>query len=540
MKTIGKYQVLGELGRSVAGATYRTRDPFQKRDFAVKVLSPVAALSEEAKDQLCLELAAYGELSHRNIAKIHDLGEVDGGIYLATELFTGADLRSHLAVHDSAIAQKLTWIAQVCEGLASAHSKEIAHGNLKPSNIFLREGKDAAILDFGVGRWQSMLVAAGVRLNGLLPNYLAPEQILGQGFDARSDIFSVAVVLYEIVTGRYPFEAAANVIPREIVHTDAAPLRQVNSQLPEDLEQLVSQALKKDPQARLQNANEFAASLYAIALRLRRESAATPAETVPAVPLAVNGEPPAAPLKEVASVDGSESKDPPPQAWTAPAPVQQEAVPVATRDVVPIPAPPPTAPALQIVELPQTAVSFAPGLPSGLPAAAPTQAPERLVPRKPPVAMPQPLPIVPPPANQNSVVKRMAIIAIGAVLAASLASIVVSRQHLGASQSQPQNSPADAAPATPATSPAPDAIAPAPVPTESAPAAAQPAVPSQATQPAPEAILRTQVKPLWEAGRYGEALQLVDSVLAASPTNYEARAWKKKIRAAQDAEAAMK
>ncbi len=120
-------------------------------------------------------------------------------------------------------------MAQVCEGLAGAHAHGIAHGNLKPSNIFVVDGRDAVILDFGVGYLQTLLIAAGTRLEGLLPNYLAPEQILGDTFDARSDLFSLAMVLYEVLAGRYPFDAPAGVIPREIVHSEPRPLRERES-----------------------------------------------------------------------------------------------------------------------------------------------------------------------------------------------------------------------------------------------------------------------------------------------------------------------
>ncbi|HYL39284.1 MAG TPA: protein kinase [Bryobacteraceae bacterium] len=599
MTAIGKYQLRGELGRSGAGATYQAYEPFRKYEFALKVLGPLAALSAESKDQLYAELAACLELSHRHIARIRDVGEVDGGVYLATKFFTGTDLRSHLADSDAPIAHKLAWIAQVCEGLASAHGKGIAHGNIKPSNIFVTESRDAVVLDFAVANWYRRLAATGARLDGLLPNYLAPEQILGQSFDPRSDIFSLAVVLYELVTGRHPFKAAASVIAREIVHADPVPLRQVNPQLPEDLEQIVAQALTKDPQARLQNANEFAAGLYAIALWLRREAAPASADGSPAtLPMTVVEEP-ARPSK--AAQAAIEPQEPEPQPWTArsyranqeldrtagmeplpagapaamslakeeapagpardAAPVDTPAVPardaapadapaVLAHDVAPVP-PPEALPAPPAAVASHKVVELTPVPASAVPLA-PSPAPERLVPRKEPVAMP-PLPPPSPAARWNRAAKQLVSIAVAAVLALSLVLLMVSRQRLRASQNQRHNAPPQvavtpaqpemprvAAPAAEVTAPAPDAAASAAIPTRAAaPATSRPA-PNESTQPPADEMLRAQVKPLWEAGRYAEAMRLVDRVLAVNPASSEARAWKKRIRAAQDAEAAVK
>src|ERR1700682_4822543 len=145
-------------------------------------------------------------------------------------------------------------MAQVSEGLTFAHSNGVAHGNLKPSNIFV-VGKDAKILDFGI----ASVVA------GRFPNYLAPEQVLGQPFDARSDVFSCAVVLYELLVDTYPFQGPAGLIPRQIVHAEPEPLRNLDPRMPQELEQLLTRALHKNPQHRLETADQLASALYTIA-----------------------------------------------------------------------------------------------------------------------------------------------------------------------------------------------------------------------------------------------------------------------------------
>ena len=190
MKSIGKYQVIEELGGSATGKTYRVRDAFRNREFAVKILQIVPGLSAEAKEQFCGHLAACAELTHRHIAKVHDLGEVEQGIFVATEWRAGTDLRRFMQENqDLPLGSKAGSDRSGGRGLAFAHSRGIAHGNLKPSNIFVDAERDVSILDFGVAKWLAALLDAGCRPEGLVANYLAPEQILGQPFDARSDIF---------------------------------------------------------------------------------------------------------------------------------------------------------------------------------------------------------------------------------------------------------------------------------------------------------------------------------------------------------------
>jgi len=283
MKSIAKYQVIGELGSSATGKCYRARDVFRNREFAVKVLQTVPGLSDDAKQQFCAQLALCAELTHRHIAKIQDMGEVEEGIFVATEWRSGMDLRRFIAQNgDLALDQKLALVAQVAEGLAFAHSRGIAHGDLKRSNILVDAARDVSILDFGIAPWLAHLLNAGCHPEGQVAKYLAPEQILGQPFDARSDIFALGLILYEFVSGKYPFSVDPGLIPREIVHSEPEPLRKLDAKIPEELEQLVTRALDKQPEQRLQTAEEFAAGLYLAAQQLRRAaSGVAAAETAP-------------------------------------------------------------------------------------------------------------------------------------------------------------------------------------------------------------------------------------------------------------------
>ncbi|HUA20372.1 MAG TPA: serine/threonine-protein kinase [Bryobacteraceae bacterium] len=540
MKSIGKYHVLEELGSSAAGTVYRVRDSFRNREFAAKVLHSGAGLAPEAREQFCRDLADCAELTHRHLVRVHDLGEVEEGIYLATELLSGVNLGRFMEENrDLPLGQKIGVIAQVAEGLAFVHTRNFAHGNIKPSNIMVDAARNATILDFGIGKWLASVLSAGTRLEGLLPNYFAPEQVLGQPFDARSDLFSLGLILYEFIAGKYPFSVAPSLIPREIVHTDTEPLRKLDPHVPEGLEQLVAKALCKNPEQRLQTAEEFAAGLYAAAQQLRRAEAAA-APTLPPV------EAPAPPPVPVTAFET-------PQAVVQPAPVQAPAPPppppaVAVQSQ---PAPPPApAPAPVVIAEP----SLQPAVDAPLPGPAAQATPQPVARPARPNAPANPRPPVGarPPAGRSSAPRkatkpnrRAFTIVAGALLAVCIVITFVSRQSLTASQNK-SHAPA-AAVSTPSASAPVTASGAAPVAVPEQPAAPTPAQAeppaapvAEKAEPSSKQVLSGPVRSLWESGKYAQALALVDRVLANDPENAEARAWRKKIREAQAAEAALK
>lgn len=555
MKFIGKYEVLEEIGKSAVGVTYRGRDNFRKRELALKLLQPLPKLDPVNKDEFSRELLLSSELTHRHLAKVLDLGDVESGIYIATELLAGTSLQRLIAERQElAIVQKLGILAQVCEGLGFAHSRGIAHGAVKPSNIIADHNNDVTILDLGTAKWQSFILASGNRPEGLLPNYFAPEQILGQCFDSRSDLFSLALVSYEFLTGSYPFQVPASLVPREIVHSDPAPARTLNSELPADLEELLCRMLKKNPDERLQTAEEFAAALYGIAQRIRRGPAASSV----------------APAEMPASENVAEEEN-------IGIPQQQPSTPIEERPA-PIPAvvSTPKTPKREDVQAgvdaqPWTARSYAatsgtrpderppaqaapPSTPK--PPSVDAESPAKLTSESKPAQMCAPVPVTavpvtvrtlprphmrPRPTPEKSLKRRIIVIAVGAVLAVYIILNFISHQGLHASQS--------ATPASAATQPtavsevkANTGRVPAAVQTPTAPPSQPPsdAEPGQAAPPPEQQFPRQQIKALWEAGNYSEALRLVDDYLVMNPANGEARVWKKRIRAAQEAEAAIK
>jgi serine/threonine-protein kinase len=555
MKSIGKYQVIDDLGGSAAGETFRVRDAFRNREFAVKVLHPIPGLSAEAKEQFCGHLASCAELTHRHIAKVHDLGEVDEGIFIATEWHSGMDLRRFMAENlDLPLDQKLALVAQVAEGLAFAHSRGIAHGNLKPSNIFVDVAHDVSILDFGIAKWLAALLEAGNRPEGLVANYLAPEQILGQTFDARSDIFALGLMLHEFASGKYPFSADPGLVPREIVHEEPAPL---NFEAPKELEQLLARALKKDPEQRLQTAEEFASGLYLAAQQLRRAAfAAAPSEPpleeqsieetiVIQLPPALTPEPaipkpaPAAPALESPLNAFASPEAAPRQISELPAEPLAPRVRERPQDAEPAPQPWSARSYAAGAAIPPSASANLPKQPAG---PAPAYQPPEPPPFQPPQSFLRPAPLPPPPAppKAGKMVKRVLVATVGLFLAAGIVGSLISRHNLRASQYkshavEPVSEPAE--PVVKPSSPPPPAAAAARAPKQEEPAPADDVVNPEISA---RMILNGPVRTLWESGRYTQALALVDRVLADNPSDEEARTWKKKIREAQAAEAALK
>ncbi len=459
MKTIGKYRILGEIGCSASGKTYRAFDSVRKIELALKVLDSSATVTAELKDEFCRDLAACADLRHPHLAKTEEVGEADSALYIATELRPGADLRAQLEERRSIpLERKLELMAQACDGLAAAHSKGFAHGNIKPSNILITAGGDAQVLDFGIGRWLWLILAAGARPEKLFPNYFAPEQILGQPFDARSDVFSTALVLYEWLTGKYPFQVSAGLITREIVHAPLESLRKVAPEIPEALDRLVGRALHKDRDQRVQTAAEFAHGL--------RE-----AIQVASIPLP-NGH------RSVPAEPTDPSRD-------------------RKGAVVPVPA-----------------------------IASPT---------------PEPIPVAVTPAaprarQSNLFRKRLIVYSIAAILAVCAFVTLLSRSSIRASQTKRPDAAKTIEPKPVIQAKEPLPAQPTAVPTTDTPSATV----APATPTPEETALLAQVKSAWQAGYYNKAMRLVNQVLAVNPTSPEARAWKKRVRGAQDAEEEMK
>src|SRR5688572_4154284 len=265
--TLGRYRIIEELGRGAMGAVYRAFDPLIERQVALKTLLPPLPGDEmaEVRERFIREARSAGQLNHPNIVTIFDVGEQEGIAYIAMELLEGRSLQRILRdgvrlAYD--LVADIT--AQLADALDLAHRYAIVHRDLKPANVMIDRMERAKLMDFGVAYVpSSTMTQTGTSLGS--PRYMSPEQVLGLPVDPRSDIFSLGVVLYEMLARRTPFESSGDttVFPlmNRIAATPHLPLRRVDPQIPPGLERIVDRALAKKPEERFQRAGDMAAEL---------------------------------------------------------------------------------------------------------------------------------------------------------------------------------------------------------------------------------------------------------------------------------------
>ena len=291
MGVIGRYETHEQIGRGTMGVVYRARDTVLDRFVALKILRTGRDLDLEIKERFYREAKFGARLQHPNLAVIYDLGEADNQPFIAMELLQGADLRTYIEEKRPVpLSQKIDFLAQICDGIAYAHRQGVVHRDIKPSNIFIHEDRQPKILDFGIARLPtSTLTVAGNVLG--TPNYMSPEQIQSRPCDARSDLFSAAIVFYEFLVYAHPFRSTF--IPRRIAGDLPDSLYDHDPDIPPGLEELVMQGLAKHPEDRIQSAEAFATALRQILelvrshraseafVPLAHQTSATPAPATP-------------------------------------------------------------------------------------------------------------------------------------------------------------------------------------------------------------------------------------------------------------------
>ena len=295
-KTIGRYKILGELGRGAMGIVYRAQDPALDRVVALKtiILKDDAEGRDEYHKRFFLEAKAAGKLTHPSIVTTHDFGEADGVAYLAMELLEGTDLRTRLQQGALPAAEAVEVARQVADGLAFAHERGIVHRDIKPGNVMLLDSGHAKIMDFGLAR---MRAADHKTVSGMVlgtPRYMSPEQVAGQPVDQRSDIFSLGIVLYEMLTGAKLFGGEeVTQIMHNVTYQEAEPPTRLKPELPAMLDFVLARALKKDPAVRYQDADEMAADLHTCLAELRGRAGdpSAPDSVSKTVKLDADGEP---------------------------------------------------------------------------------------------------------------------------------------------------------------------------------------------------------------------------------------------------------
>ncbi|HEY6342475.1 MAG TPA: protein kinase [Bryobacteraceae bacterium] len=251
---IGKYKILREIGRGGSGSVYEAYDPDVNRRVAIKVLH--RSVDPDALARFRQEAAAAGNLRHKNIVTIYELGEFEGAPFIVMEYLEGDDLRSIIKNGPPlSLLEKLQIMKEVAEGLQYAHSQAVAHRDVKPGNVRVQPGWSVKIMDFGTARLlreeDTRLTAQGFVLGTF--QYMAPEQFRGTDLGHMSDIYAYGVTLYELLSGKPPFAGDAAALMYKILHEAPAPLSAVVPDCPPALEALVFHALERDPAARYQS-----------------------------------------------------------------------------------------------------------------------------------------------------------------------------------------------------------------------------------------------------------------------------------------------
>jgi serine/threonine protein kinase len=265
-QTLGRYKILSELGRGAMGAVYRAVDPLIEREVAIKTLLPdlPEEVMEAVRERFLREARSAGRLNHPNIVTIHDVGVQDGVAYIAMELLEGQSLQQVMKSGERmSYSTAADLVAQVADALDYAQRFSIVHRDVKPANIMLDAHGRAKLTDFGVARLPSSeMTQTGDTLGS--PKYMSPEQVLGQPADPRADIFSLGIVLFEMLTGVHPF-VQPNDTAFSLMHRIAGephlPLRTADPQVPAGFVRIVDRALGKKPADRYQRAAEMASDL---------------------------------------------------------------------------------------------------------------------------------------------------------------------------------------------------------------------------------------------------------------------------------------
>jgi serine/threonine protein kinase len=265
-RSLGRYQIVRELGKGAMGVVYEGLDPVIGRRVAIKTarrdVLESSGMADELLERFLREARAAGGINHPNVITIYDAGEENGVAYMAMEYIDSGTLYDRLYSGNRMSPEEAVAIgAAVCNALASAHEKGVVHRDVKPANIMLLPDNTVKVADFGIARVSdSKLTQEGVMVG--TPQYMSPEQFSGMKADGRSDLFSAAVIVYEMLTGEHPFPAhGVSAIMHQVIKVDPVPPKDLNFTINDNLSAVVMKALNKPPKKRYQDGKKLAAAL---------------------------------------------------------------------------------------------------------------------------------------------------------------------------------------------------------------------------------------------------------------------------------------
>jgi serine/threonine protein kinase len=269
---IGKYKIIKVLGKGGMGIVYKAEDLKLKRNVALKFLPQELTKDKEAKERFVLEAQAAAALSHPNICTIHEINEEEGESFIAMEYVEGQNLKDRIGVGPLPVEEVLDIAIQVAHGLDEAHKKEIVHRDIKSANIMLTAKGQAKIMDFGLAKVKGakLLTQEGTTLGTVA--YMSPEQARGEEVDHRTDIWSMGVVLYQLLCNQLPFtgDREASIL-YSVVHEEPKPLKAIKPDIPAEFQKIIKRALEKKPEDRYSSTAEMLKNLEEYQDSLRAE-----------------------------------------------------------------------------------------------------------------------------------------------------------------------------------------------------------------------------------------------------------------------------
>ncbi len=276
-KRKGDYEILGVLGTGGMGKVYKVRNVLSDRNEAMKVLLPNLADQKELADRFLREIKVLASLNHPNIAALRTALMIDNQLVMIMEFVEGTTLAAHLEQEAITWGDAMNYIDQVLAALSYAHKQNVIHRDIKPANMMLTPSGAIKLMDFGIARSGSDLglTVTGTTVGSLA--YMSPEQVKCEPTDARSDLYSVGVSLYEMVTGQKPFKGDSNfsIMQAHLQQTPRPPI-EIKTDLPESLNQIILIAMSKEPARRFQSADAFRSELKDVAASLGRKGATVP------------------------------------------------------------------------------------------------------------------------------------------------------------------------------------------------------------------------------------------------------------------------